>query len=128
MYAVVLYGNNLKNKLEVDVLTKSEDVMSVFSTISTTDTDKALSAAAGKELYDHIENLVTVTKLEGTTTSSGALELPTAVRNGTFICAYGSTTAYLVFRRDPNYLMVKEPITLSAIASTAVSINVVYIP
>ena len=79
-------------------------------------------------LNSNIENLVTVTTLEGTTTSSGALELPTAIRNGVFICAYGRTTSYLVFRRDNNYLMVKEPITLAAVASTEVSITVAYIP
>lgn len=51
---IALYGNNLKNKLEVDVLTKSQDVLSDFSQITSSDTDKALSAAAGKELNDHI--------------------------------------------------------------------------
>ena len=51
VYAIILYGNNLKNKLERDVLTKSSDVVNGFTS---TATDKALSAAAGKTLFDQI--------------------------------------------------------------------------
>jgi len=54
VYAIILYGNNLKNKLERDVVTKSSDVVNGFTSEAT---DKALSAAAGKTLYDQIANL-----------------------------------------------------------------------
>jgi len=54
VYAIVIYGNNLKNKLERDVVTKSADIVNGFTS---TATDKALSAAAGKELNDHIGTL-----------------------------------------------------------------------
>ena len=47
----MIYGNNLKNKLERDVVTKSADIVNGFTS---TATDKALSAAAGKDLNDHI--------------------------------------------------------------------------
>ena len=51
VYAIVIYGNNLKNKLERDVVTKSQDIVNGFTS---TATDKALSAAAGKTLNDHL--------------------------------------------------------------------------
>ena len=73
VYAIVIYGNNLKNKLERDVLTKSADVLSVFSTISTSDTDKALSAAAGKELSDQIAIVGGILKNTTSVTSLWAL-------------------------------------------------------
>ena len=57
VYAIIIYGNNLKNKLERDVVTKSQDVVTGFTS---TATDKALSASAGKTLYDHIAQLITV--------------------------------------------------------------------
>ena len=68
-YAVILYGNNLKNKLERDVVTKSQDVLSNFATITAGDTDKALSAAAGKSLNDHIAMKTYVTSAWSTAVS-----------------------------------------------------------
>ena len=49
--ADVLYGNNLKNKLERDVLTISGGLV---NSLDSTATDKALTAAQGKVLFDHI--------------------------------------------------------------------------
>jgi hypothetical protein len=54
VYAINIYGNNLKNKLERDVLTKSQDVV---NNLTSTATDKALSAAQGKALNDQIGSL-----------------------------------------------------------------------
>ena len=51
VYAINLYGNNLKNKLERDVVTKSQDVVNGFDSEAT---DKALSANAGRLLNSHI--------------------------------------------------------------------------
>lgn len=47
VYAVVIYGNNLKNKLERDVITKSQDLV---NNLTTNDSTKALSAAQGYAL------------------------------------------------------------------------------
>ena len=55
VYAIIIYGNNLKNKLERDVVTKSADIVNGFDS---TATDKALSANAGKVLNDHIANMI----------------------------------------------------------------------
>ena len=87
----------------------------------------APSRAEFQTLSDHIGSLFVTETLTGITTSSGALELTTAMKNGTFICAYGLNTAYLVFRRDYTYLMVKDSITLAAVANTEVSVRVVYV-
>ena len=51
VYAVVIYGNSLKNKLEIDVVTKSQDIV---DNLTSTATDKALSAKQGKVLSDQI--------------------------------------------------------------------------
>jgi hypothetical protein len=67
VYAVVLYGNNLKNKLERDVVTKSQDVVNGFDSEAT---DKALSAAAGATLYAHLGNLVKQKTLTSVTTDT----------------------------------------------------------
>lgn len=51
VYAVLIYGNNLKNKLERDVLTKSQDLV---NNLTTNDSTKALSAAQGYALNSNI--------------------------------------------------------------------------
>ena len=51
VYAVILYGNNLKNKLERDVLTKSSDLV---NDLTTNDETKALSAAMGYTLNGNL--------------------------------------------------------------------------
>lgn len=60
--ASILYGNNLKNKLERDVVTKSQDIINGFTS---TATDKALSAAAGKTLNDQIVTNDATTSVHG---------------------------------------------------------------
>ena len=51
----MIYGNSLKNKLEVDVVTKSQDIVDA---LNSTATDKALSAKQGKTLSDQIGSLI----------------------------------------------------------------------
>lgn len=51
---VSLYGNNLKNKLERDVVTKSQDIV---NNLNSTATDKVLSAYQGKVLGDSVTTL-----------------------------------------------------------------------
>lgn len=51
VYAIVIYGNNLKNKLERDVLTKSQDLV---NNLTTNDDSKALSAAMGYTLNGNL--------------------------------------------------------------------------
>lgn len=51
VYAVNIYGNSLKNKLEKDVLTKSQDLV---NNLTTNDSTKALSAAQGYALNSKI--------------------------------------------------------------------------
>lgn len=64
----------------------------------------------------------------GTTTASGALELPTAVKFGVLVDVYGSSTPYLIFRRDEHYFMIKDSQTLEPISSTEVTIYIAYVP
>ena len=53
VYAIQIYGNNLKNKLERDVLTKSQDLV---NNLTTNDATKALSAAQGYALNSNLAN------------------------------------------------------------------------
>ena len=56
VYAIVIYGNNLKNKLERDVLTKSQDLV---DNLTTNDGTKALSAKQGYALNTQISDFIT---------------------------------------------------------------------
>ena len=86
VYAVVIYGNSLKNKLEVDVVTKSQDVVDA---LDSTATDKALSAKQGKVLSDHIGTVPSGKTLQGQIdTVDGKLTL-NSVSNLTFIAGDG---------------------------------------
>ena len=85
-----LYGNNLKNKLERDVVTISGGLV---NSLDSTATDKALTAAQGKVLYDQIATLTTWTYLGHTTALNGtdavtypsdARELFFEYRNGSY--------------------------------------------
>ena len=67
VYAIMIYGNNLKNKLERDVLTKSTDLV---NNLTTDDATKALTAAQGKALSEQIGTLNSnITKITELTTS-----------------------------------------------------------
>ena len=54
VYTIVIYGNNLKNKLERDCLTRSADLA---NNLTTTTPGKALDAVQGKALNDQIATL-----------------------------------------------------------------------
>lgn len=58
VYAVNVYGNSLKNKLEKDVLTKSQDLV---NNLTTNDSTKALSAAQGYALNSNKQDKLSVT-------------------------------------------------------------------
>jgi len=73
VYAIILYGNNLKNKLERDVVTKSSDVVNGFTSEAT---DKALSAAAGKVLFDQIGTLSSNLAMKTASGGWSYIELP----------------------------------------------------
>ena len=62
-----LYGNNLKNKLERDVVTKSNDLV---DNLTTNDATKALTAKQGKALKDLIDPLNTTSEVTGSTNFS----------------------------------------------------------
>ena len=64
VYAIVIYGNNLKNKLERDVLTKSTDLV---NNLTTNDATKALSAAQGKALSEQIAPKISYPTYNSTT-------------------------------------------------------------
>ena len=55
VYAIIIYGNNLKNKLERDVLTKSSDLV---DNLTTNDGTKALSAKQGYLLSSNLANRI----------------------------------------------------------------------
>jgi hypothetical protein len=86
VYAGVLYGNNLKNKLEVDVLTKSEDLV---NNLVTNDSTKALSAAQGYALNSKLAQTVTITPESGV-----------AVLNSSLIQVGGAVVGYLQLRKS----------------------------
>lgn len=67
VYAIIIYGNNLKNKLERDVLTKSADLA---NNLTTTVAGKALDATQGKALSDQITDLQTLVKVKDVQTSA----------------------------------------------------------
>ena len=60
--AIMLYGENLVDKLRTDVLTKSQDLV---DNLTTNDGTKALSAKQGKLLSDHIVLKVHATNVPG---------------------------------------------------------------
>lgn len=79
----MLYGNNLKNKLERDVVTKSQDIV---NNLNSTATDKVLSAAQGKVLGD------AVTTLNSNITSLNSAKGIIVVGDVTFSSGTGSKT------------------------------------
>lgn len=62
VYSEILYGQNLKNKLERDVVTKSADLV---NNLTSDDTTKALTAKQGKVLKDMLSGLPTNLRLTG---------------------------------------------------------------
>ena len=76
----MLYGNNLKNKLETDVVTKSQDVV---NNLNSTATDKALSANMGKTIGQVLSGITTI--VTGTTNNSGH-----TINSGEYFIANGT--------------------------------------
>ena len=67
--------------------------------------------------------------ITATTSGTGAIQIPSAVANGTFICACSTDgRPTLIFRRDLGYLTVKDNATLATVTNTEVSIKIWYIP
>ena len=68
VYLETIYGNNLKNKLERDVVTISGGLV---NSLDSTATDKALTAAQGKVLNDQIGNLIKTVEITTSTSANG---------------------------------------------------------
>jgi len=91
-YAVVVYGNSLKNKLETDVVTKSQDIV---DGLTSTATDKALSAKQGNVIaekintYDIGTNYTSGSALEAALTILGNSMSDSEVRNIRFTVGSG---------------------------------------
>ena len=133
-YAVILYGNNLKNKLERDVVTKSQDVLSNFATITAGDTDKALSAAAGKSLNDHIVNVISAST---TTDANGIIYIGDVIpTNATILSIIPDRTvnnysqfALIGETSDRSYYLAKIlKSDLTPLASQSVKVRISYTP
>ena len=79
------------------------------------------------EINTNLSNLIQYFLIQGTTSSSGALALPTAVANGLIIDMYyeGAGVNGFINRRDKNYLTCYDN-NLNIKASTAVSIHCYY--
>ena len=92
VYAINIYGNNLKNKLERDVLTKSQDVVNA---LNSTATDKALSAAQGKALNDQIGTVPSGETVEG---QISTLQTAVAGKQNTLTATTGTATYLECFK------------------------------
>jgi hypothetical protein len=98
VYAIVIYGNNLKNKLERDVLTKSQDLV---DNLTTNDGTKALSAKQGYALNTQIGTLrikditdATRTTVSSTSSTTNIDQLYTVPADGWYrIASIGSSNA-----------------------------------
>lgn len=80
-FVTMLYGNNLKNKLEVDVVTKSQDIV---NNLSSTATNKALSANMGNFIGQIMSGITTY--VTGNTNNSGK-----TINSGDYFIANGTT-------------------------------------
>ena len=112
VYAINIYGNNLKNKLERDVVTKSQDIV---DGLTSTATDKALSAKQGKVLNDQIvPQAMTITDIPNGVTVSGikigSLRIVTA--------SFTATSANTVVEIGTLQASDKPPVTVQAICRT----------
>ena len=87
VYTIIIYGNNLKNKLERDVLTRSTDLA---NNLTTTTPGKALDAVQGKALSDRIANIGTW-QLHDTASGTTAIALPATYTELIFE-AYGTNS------------------------------------
>lgn len=81
------------------------------------------------EIKQSLSDLKLYTLIEGTTTASGAIALPTAVANGAIIDMYyeGAGVSGMINRRDKNYLTCYDN-NLNIKANTPVKIHCYYTP
>ena len=81
------------------------------------------------EINTNLTNLIQYVLIEGTTSNSGALALPSAVVNGAILDMYyeGAGVNGFINRRDKNYLTCYDN-NLNIKASTAVKIHCYYTP
>lgn len=97
VYAIVIYGNNLKNKLERDVLTKSTDLV---NNLITDDATKALTAAQGYALNNNlvsmIDSPVTGFNFANNFTPDRLFEITISLNNS----VVGIEKAQVVFRKN----------------------------
>jgi hypothetical protein len=102
VYAIVIYGNNLKNKLERDVLTKSADLV---DNLTTNDGTKALSAKQGYALNTQITTLNSESAKYKTYkyTASGSYSI--TLEKGTYLVTFdrytvSSSTSFAMYYVD----------------------------
>ena len=100
---VIKYSDNAWNTFRI----------AKYTEVQTVDTNKA--------------NKPVVIQATATTTSTGAFAVPTDVINGTFVSAWGSSSACFVYRRDPSYFMIRD-VNMNPISNTQITINIAYIP
>ena len=127
---VTLYGENLVDKLRTDVVTKSQDIVDGFTS---TATDKALSANAGKALSDQIGTLnnkmptFTVVESTQTTGSTGNISMGLQATDKVFVVgaeAVGTDAYMRAWRSAANgswYLTAVNPNTGAIINNTSIT-------
>lgn len=131
----------------VDVLTSGLSLKTLFNRISTMVKNvryiwnKIGTASMGTTattitgaIAEHESDISTLnskiksTDITITTSSSGAAGIPVNLRSKPIIDVYTvGATPYLIFRRDVNYFMVKDSITLNSVMDTTISVKVWYI-
>lgn len=95
-----------------------------------TTTAQTLSGAIAEHERDisGLNSKIKSTDITITTSSSGAAGIPVNLRSKPIIDVYTvGATPYLIFRRDVNYFMVKDSITLNSVMDTTISVKVWYI-
>jgi len=97
VYSVIMYGNNLKNKLERDVVTISSQTLSAAQKTSVRSNISAASAADVESLNTAIENIkIRVTDAQITTNASGYAYNAISFSTGTiFACVPRSTADFV---------------------------------
>lgn len=83
-------------------------------------------AADVSEIKQSLSNLVKLTTVTGTTTSSGALAIPNELKSKPLIDLHYDSANGLVFRRDNDYLTCLA-LSLQPFSNTSVSITVWYL-
>ena len=122
VFVQTLYGQNLVDKLRTDVVTKSQDLVNA---LTSTDTDKALTAAQGKVLKDGLDTLnsnffsgrkaicfnITVTAAANSGYSEGSYTFPVPFTNTPYVVctpllATNASTISVVLKAVSNQAVV----------------------